>query len=142
MHISISPVLASCMHDKPACPVELDQLQVDGESALTALVMHRNGSYQQIYNESTQVILGWMQAINLGSAMTAHPHVVIGTDPADKRMVTWCWRGYAILLLKLTKSHECSMHAGHYMLACTQVQYKHFGDSAVHNLHTHTRFIS
>jgi hypothetical protein len=34
------------MHEKPACPVELDQLQVDGESALTAVVMHRKGTHQ------------------------------------------------------------------------------------------------
>ncbi|EIE20486.1 carotenoid oxygenase [Coccomyxa subellipsoidea C-169] len=32
------------------------------------------------------------QAINLGSAMTAHPHIVTGSDPKDKRMITWCWR--------------------------------------------------
>ena len=35
----------------------------------------------------------WLDKIlRLGSAFTAHPHIVPGTAGAEKRLVTWSWR--------------------------------------------------
>jgi hypothetical protein len=30
--------------------------------------------------------------LRLGSAFTAHPHIVPGKDGGQKRLVTWSWR--------------------------------------------------
>ena len=37
--------------------------------------------------------------LRLGSAFTAHPHIVPEADGGDKRFVTWSWRRYAPGLL-------------------------------------------
>lgn len=52
-----------------------------------------------------------VQAINLGSAMTAHPHIVYGEAPGDKRLVTWRWRRCAAYELLLASSVSGSVTA-------------------------------
>lgn len=78
-----------------------------------------------------------VQAIRLGSAMTAHPHIVTGTKPSDKRMITWCWRRYASvaqhlkfqsLLLEIVicsrQQHTCSsLHKFVKIFQCTNMHW-------------------